>query len=114
VRECGGGVIEEDGREGGWEEVAQRARGTASLAKTKLPAPAVQQQEGARGTVPHDGSGDISCLVNRTVALLPDLLFGICLRWPLLDEYRCRANDRARPQKGEATREGVGLRWPPD
>ena len=34
----------------------------ARLAQAELPPPAVQQQEGARGTAPHDGPSDISCI----------------------------------------------------
>ena len=58
----------------------------ARLAQAELPPPAVQQQEGAPGAAPHDGPGDIPCLGHRTVAILPSLPFGVCLRRPLHDE----------------------------
>ena len=95
-------------------DVSHRSARDARLAQAELAPPAVQQQEGAPGAAPHDGPGDVSRLGDRTVAILPALLFGICLRRPLRDEHRCRADDGARPHKSEAAREGVGLRWPAD
>src|SRR5262245_63523704 len=69
----------QDRAEPGPTDFTHRSSWDAGLAQAELPPPAIQQQEGARGTAPHDGSSDISRLVHRTVAILPDLRFGLCM-----------------------------------
>src|SRR5208282_4328804 len=92
----------QDRTEPGFTDLPLRSTGDAGLAQAELLAPAVQQQEGAAGAAPYDGPGNLSGLGCRTVRILSGLPFGVCLRQPLRDEDRRRANHRARPYKSAA------------
>ena len=61
----------EDRAEPGPTDVPLRSPRDAGLAPAEPPSPALQQQESAPGTAPHDGPGNVSALGHRTAEVLP-------------------------------------------
>ena len=84
--------------------------GAQGWLRPKLAASAVQQQEGAAGASAHDGPGDLSGLGHRPVAILPAVLFRICLWRPIRDADRRHADGGAQSRKSSGAGQGVGLR----